>query len=140
MFIRFNVFRSSGFIPKRMLETSISEQIAKNLITNLTDLSDFLKDLRSPRVANPNIRRRRQRIGIKNAREFLMTQITIYEKVKDANDPKTYGEKKRKMHYGLKKVIEISKNLQISDGETGGVTTLWEMIQTIERFNFSKKS
>lgn len=137
MFIRFNVFRSSGFIPKRMLETSISEQIARNLKSNLNSLADLLKGIKSSRPLNPTVARRSLRLGVRNGREFILSQIEIFEKVKENGDPKAYGERKRKMHYGLKKVVEISKSLVIGNCATGDDMSFWEIVQEIEKFSFS---
>lgn len=136
MFIRFNVFRSSGFLPRRMLEVSISSQISKTLKSNIMDITTFLKEIESK---HPNFRAGNKRIRLSNAREFLLNQIRVYEKVKETGDPKKYTQRKKTMHAFLLKFIELARSVTLSQKSNGSVIDFWSVVQRIENFNFSKK-
>jgi hypothetical protein len=144
VFIRFNVFRSAGFIPRRMIETSIAPQIARSLKTQILTFIEFVnkfendgQDSGFSLMNNANLTRKK----IGQAFEILKTQIEIFDRVEATGKEEYYPQNKREFHSRLKKFLGLTKNVYVQDRRNSGANrSLWSILVGIDNFNMSNFS
>lgn len=73
----------------------------------------------------------------RNAREVILSQIEIYNTVKENYGKEVYSEKKKEMHDMLKSLIEVSKNIVLNHSD-GATTNFWTFVLQVENFNLGR--
>ena len=135
-FINFNIFRSAAFIPRRMLETSISRQLARSIDAQINAVSKFVtsfdKNEPSGRPYTYNDKR-----TIDNAFSTVQRQLEVLDRLESERNPKIYSKRKQQFHLVLRAWMRSLMGLKIKQkGNNYFVKNLGDVLkQTIKNWS-----